>query len=119
MGCFSFLCNLCGRPIKSDSFRGQRCHLFLLDGGRIIDAMNGEYDSYGRVFDENGESIYWRKPWTEVCDLMFNSNISSGIAAYHEYCMEVVRDIPYLQSEDDPDQGWGEFTLPKVAWKAC
>lgn len=117
MGCFSFLCNSCGKPIKSSSFRGERCYLFLLKDGHLIDVMNGEYDSYGRVFDEKGESIFWRMSWSDVCDLMFTDNPRNGIAAYHENCCDKM--IPKTRSFDDPDQGWGGFTFPKAKFKVC
>jgi hypothetical protein len=42
MGCFSFMCKTCGKPINSDSFRGERCKLFLLKDGKIIEQMEGE-----------------------------------------------------------------------------
>lgn len=114
MGCFSFLCNVCEEPINSDSFRGERCMLFLLKAGQVMDHMIGEYDSYGRVFDENGESIEWNIPWTVVCDLIHSKYVDDGIAAVHEECYIKV---PTTQSMADPNQGWGELNLPHIAWK--
>lgn len=111
MGCFSFLCKECGKPINSDSFRGERCILFLLDHGLIIESMQGEYDSYGRVFDKNGNSIKWKKKWSEVCNLMFDKELDNGIAAYHEDCFP--GRSPRTRSKDDPNQGWGSFKLPE------
>lgn len=110
MGCFSFLCKECGQPVRSDSYRGERVHLFLLKNGNAIEHMHGEYDSYGRVFDENYNSIEWNMEWDKVCDLMFHSNRMNGIAAIHEKCFES-KEVPNHRSEDDPNQGWGPFTV--------
>ena len=116
MGCFSFICKECGEPIKSSSFRGERCILYLIQDGLVIESMQGEYDSYGRVFDENGDSIKWKLlPWSGVCDLMFNKDKHNGIAAIHEECFDGI--VPNKRSDGDPDQGWGDFIEPKVAFK--
>lgn len=107
MGCFSFMCKGCGKPINSDSFTGQRCVLTLIKDGLAIDSMIGEYDSYGRVFDENQKSILWNIPWPDVCDLMFKKEKDNGIVAYHEDCFNPNGEM--IRSDDDPDQGWGKF----------
>lgn len=107
MGCFSFMCKLCDKPVLSNSSRGQEVSLFLLKEGKIIDSMHGEYDSYGRVFTEDLQnSIVWFIPWHKVCDLMWNSDKSNGIAAIHKKCL--MSKLPDTRSEDDPNQGWGE-----------
>jgi hypothetical protein len=116
MGCFSFLCKKCGRPINSDSFRGQRVHLYLLEDGDLVEHMNGEYDSYGRVFDEEGESIKWSIPWTDVVNLMFHHDKRNGICAVHERCWGK-RFVPETRSDDDPNQGWGRFKIPEIPFK--
>ena len=72
--------------------------------------MEGEYDSYGRVFTEDkGSSIEWNMDWHDVVDLMHDENDpdkdSSGIAAIHSKCF---RNNPTTRSDGDPDQGWGE-----------
>jgi len=115
MGCFSFMCKKCGQPINSSSFRGERASLFLLKDGIIIERMEGEYDSYGRVFDQEGTSIEWSKEWSDVCDLMFNKDKGNGIAAFHTGCFDDVE--PTERSEDDPDQGWGSFIEPEIPFK--
>lgn len=121
MGCFSFICKECGKPILSNSFRGEMVRLFLLEEGKIIEAMEGEYDSYGCVFDENFDSREWKSyPWSDcypgvsedektVCTLMHNDDEGSGIAAIHSKCF---KKYPDTKSEDDPNQGWGDFGLP-------
>jgi len=154
MGCFSWLCKECGKGILSTSFDGEQVKLFLLKDGNVIEMMEGNYDSYGRVFTENGkDSIHWkadyddmperekmskemkerckdfseemkesmfksieasldedrqreRDPWGKVCDLMFSHKEDNGIAAIHTRCWK--GHIPTTQSENDPNQGWGE-----------
>ena len=106
MGCFSFLCQKCGKGIKSNSFNGERVHLFLLKNSKVIEQMEGPYDSYGRVFNKEMKSMRWLTPWSAVCDLMFEGSNRSGIAAIHTRCFDGV--IPTEQSEHDPMQGWGE-----------
>ena len=109
MGCFSFMCKECGKPILSNSFRGQKVKLNLLERGKIIESMEGEYDSYGRVFDDKGEPIKWKMEWGDVCELMFDGDDVSGISAIHSKCFIMDR---HTKSEDDPNQGWGdEFEL--------
>ncbi len=106
MGCFSFICQECNRPILSNSFTGEPVKLFLLKDGVVIDKMEGKYNSYGRVFDKNTESIEWKLKWNDVCNLMFKKEKNNGIAAIHSRCYK--GEIPSKRSEDDPNQGWGE-----------
>jgi hypothetical protein len=68
--------------------------------------MVGHYDSYGRVFDGKGNSFEWEMDWSDVCDLMFNANEGDGIAVVLERHFN--GRIPTTQSDNDPDQGWGE-----------
>jgi hypothetical protein len=106
------MCKECGKPINSDSIIGDRCILYLLDDGLVIESMQGEYDSYGRVFDENRKSIEWKMhKWEDVCDLMFHKNKNNGIAAVHEDCFTGV--VPETRSDDDPNQGWGPIDAHK------
>ena len=110
MGCFSFMCQNCDQPVLSDSFKGERVKLFLLQDGKVIEKMEGEYDSYGRVFGEGSveerESIKWTRSWDKVCDLMFEKDEGNGITAVHERCFRGA--IPTIRSKDDPNQGWKE-----------
>lgn len=106
MGCFSFICKECGKPILSNSYRGQKVKLFLLKNGGALEEMEGEYDSYGCVFDkQSNNSIEWNTSWDKVCDLMNSDYNKNGIAAIHSKCFV---DIPSEKSDDDPDQGWGD-----------
>lgn len=122
MGCFSFMCKECGKAILSNSFSGQECYLFLLKGGKVIQQMTGQYDSYGRTFIPGSqrpdikhplmESQEWKTveegehdAWSGVCKLMHNGGLGDGIAAVHVKCF---REVPATRSEDDPNQGWGD-----------
>jgi hypothetical protein len=108
MGCFSFICTECGEPVNNSSFSGENVRLSLLEKGKVIEEMQGQYDSYGRVFDKNGDSVEWSKDWGKVCDLMFDDDSNSGMSAAHVAC---IKDgyKPTKVSEDDPNQGWGEY----------
>jgi hypothetical protein len=96
MGCFSFMCKECGEQVTSTSFDGEMVKLFLLKDGEVIEKMEGPYDSYGRVFDENYESIKWEMDWLEVCKLNFDTDKSNGIAGVHARCW--TKKIPRLRS---------------------
>lgn len=134
MGCFSFKCKECETPINSTSFEGEHCKLFLLKDGKVLQEMEGDYDSYGRVFaPDKKSSIRWSDPtpeiplepywqqndggptnpenhgyWLRVCHLMHDDgNSANGIAAYHVKCYKGI--LPTERSESDPDQGWGKL----------
>lgn len=125
MGCFSFLCKVCGDPINSDGRRGEHCTLYLLVNGKIVEQMTGQYDSYGCVLDEHDESVKWESyNWDGVCELMFSKNLHNGIVAIHTDCqskhsraqiikvLNIIRidgNLIDTRSEDDPMQGSGEF----------
>ena len=130
MGCFSWLCKECGKGIRSNSYSGEECYLFLLRDGKVIQQMEGQYNSYGACFipgTRNNTSYEWNDPfpeklidgepdpykksfgltdaWCRVVDLMFDGDHSNGIAAFHKKCYRGV--IPTTRSADDPNQGWG------------
>lgn len=105
MGCFSYICKECDNPILSDSFSGQEVKLFLLKDGKVIETLEGQYDSYGRVFDNKMESTDWKMDWSDVCDLIWDQNKGNGIAGIHSKCF---KNVPTTQSKDDPNQGWGD-----------
>ena len=110
MGCFSFLCKICGKGILSNSSRGEKVKLYLLRDGKIIEQMEGEYDSYGRVFtDDFKDSIQWEMDWADICKLNFHGDANEGIAAIHSRCDPGV--VPVTKSPQDPHQGWGETDI--------
>ena len=108
MGCFSYLCKGCNESIKSDSFSGQDCYMFLLKKGKVDQYMAGPYNSYGAVFDDNGsDAIEWRGDWGKLVTLHFNDNKNDGFAVYHKKCYD--EKLPMTISDDDPNQGWGDY----------
>ena len=108
MGCFSFMCQKTNRGVESTSFDGDPVHLFLLKGGKVIEHMCGNYDSYGRVFKKGMDgSFQWSIEWGDVCDLMFNDSEGDGIAAILATHWKEGDPYPTVQSEGDPNQGWG------------
>ena len=110
--------------------------MFLLKDGKVVDQLEGEYDSYGSVFipdsqredishplrnsrlwkiqteceDEETEYGFVRKGedigWSKICKLNSNDNIHDGIAVIHKCCDS--GNIPTMQSMNDPNQGWGD-----------
>ena len=110
MGCFSYICPKCEKGIKSSSFSGEHCTLYLLKESKVIEQMTGQYDSYGRVFkdDGSGESYDWTvMEWGDIVDLQFDDDETSGVAAIHTRCKPKGY-APHVRSEDDPNQGWGD-----------
>ena len=101
MGCFSWMCYECGKAIKSNSFTGEDCRLYLLIDGEIKEMMSGLYDSFGAVFAEK-----WEMDWGDVVAYMYDGYSKNGIAAVHQRCF--TGKLPTQQSEPDPNQGWGE-----------
>jgi hypothetical protein len=126
MGCFSYLCSECEHPICSDSFSGEHCILMLVENGKVLEWMQGQYDSYGRVFkmdpapyktNKTGlkgvtSSYEWSvKEWGEIVDLHFNNQSDAGIAAYHSKCFDGDMTNVFV-SDDDPEQGWEKYRFP-------
>ena len=107
MGCFSFLCNKSMKAAESTSFDGSACHLFLLKDGLVMEHMYGNYDSYGSVFRKGkAESFQWEMDWSDVCDLMFDKPDGNGIAMILDEHYNGT--YPTKQSNQDPNQGWGD-----------
>ena len=119
MGCFSYLCGICHKGVNSSSFSGEHCKMYLLIDGEIVETMEGNYDSYGRVFNinkrhEEESSFSWRTiPWGEVVDLCCDDDDKSGIAIVHTDCLAKYPQTPTIRSEGDPEQGWGIYTHTK------
>ena len=70
--------------------------------------MKGRYNSYGAVFTKSlKKSKEWKKmDWSDIVDLHFDGDEANGIAAWHTKCYD--GSVPTTQSEDDPNQGWGD-----------
>jgi hypothetical protein len=111
MGCFSFLCKECDKPVNSDSHSGQNVNMYLLKDGKVLEEMSGQYNSYGNVFTARRESVAWESmPWDKVCDLIFSANKNEGLAVVHTKCFKKKTLVPTTKSKDDPNQGWGRYT---------
>jgi hypothetical protein len=55
MGCFGYICKGCGTPINGDCFAGgEKCVLIHVRHGEEIGRVEGRYDEYGRVIDQEG-----------------------------------------------------------------
>lgn len=125
MGCFSYKCQNCGKGVLSSSFGGEKVKIFLLKDSKVIQQMEGEYNSYGAVFKNNTQekevlhrlrkSVEWKPidksntrddAWSQICDEMFSEDISNGLAFIHTKCF--TGDIPVVRSARDPNQGWGD-----------
>lgn len=114
MGCFSYICKESGRGVNSDSFSGELCRIYLLVNGECVEEMRGQYDSYGRVFGPDGESVEWEyAPWSELVTLHFNDNPGDGFAIVLEEHYTPGCE-PTTISENDPDQGWNEYIHPET-----
>lgn len=117
MGCFSWICPKCGKPINSDSTTGENAILILYFDGKMVECMEGQYDSYGRVFDREHNSTEWVNKWGDICTLMFEKSNNdpehkTGLMAFHQGCWPNVRKERYQDYDlpkDDPDQGWGDI----------
>lgn len=117
MGCFSYKCQICGKGMNSSSFNGENVRLSLLQDGRVIEEMQGAYDSYGRVFSEEKRPndriqtmtspFEWLEDWNKIVDMQFGANRKSGICAVHVACIPTEGFVPVVRSKDDPNQGWG------------
>lgn len=105
MGCFSYLCKNSGKPVNSTSFDGDLVYLFLLEKGRVIEEMYGNYDSYGGIFN-GAESFEWSKDWSQCVEDHFGDDESTGFAAV--LAEHYDGNPPTTRSKDDPNQGWGE-----------
>jgi hypothetical protein len=98
----------------------------LVKDGNVIEWMQGEYDSYGRVFSmdatayktkANGlkgvtSSYEWTAMgWAAIVSMHFGGCSESGISAYHSKCFD--GDMENVEvSDNDPDQGWNEYQFP-------
>ena len=107
MGCFSYMCLECDKPILSTCYDGQDVKLFLLKEGQVLQTMQGPYNGFGCTFKDNLKGSYkWDMVWEIAVDLHFNGSPGDGFAAIHTKCLKDWYS-PKTISDDDPDQGWG------------
>lgn len=122
MGCFSYLCKVCDDPINvDDTGIGEHCTLYLLENGRVIEEMTGQYNNYGCVYKDKGltdpenllnllcDAEWHSYDWSGICDLNFSRTKNCGIAAVHTDCLSLLSTSLNIktQSEDAENQGNG------------
>lgn len=114
MGCFSYLCSECGHSIKSDCFSGEHCILMVVgDDDKVVEWMQGEYDSYGRVFSMDASALKKTEDHSQhtECYEWTTEDRYGSIAAYHSGCFD--GDMENVEiSEGDSEQGCGEYQFP-------
>lgn len=109
MGNFSYICKGCNTPVNDM----EKCVFFLLDKGIIVEYQIGTNNNYGATTEaERKEHSFsgetWKyKDWDELVTMMCGNDKTSGFAVYHQVCYH--DQIPTEESEDDPNQGWGEM----------
>ena len=55
MGCFGYICKGCGTPINGDCFNGgEKTIMIHVRHGEELGRVEGHYDEYGRVIEEEG-----------------------------------------------------------------
>jgi hypothetical protein len=81
--------------------------MFLIEAGECIEWMQGQYNSYGRVFhDDLKTSQKWiSMESSKILRLHYNNNTEDGLAVYHSGCYD--KNCVLECSDNDPDQGWG------------
>ena len=107
MGCFSFLCKECKKPIYHDWPTGDDVKLYLLQKGVVVESLEGMYNGYGAVHGAD-----WKQSWDECCRLMFDKSPANGIAAVHKDCCKGT--TPTTQSKQDPGQGFSPSFWDKL-----
>lgn len=97
MGCFSYICPKCNKSIRDE----EGVKLFVLQGGKVLEEMEGNYTLYGKVDDKK-----WTNDWSIICDLIFNNHPCDGMAAIHSDCWD--GEVPTECSDGDEKQGCGK-----------
>jgi len=122
MGCFSYLCKECGKGILSNSFRGEQVKLFYLKDGKVIEEMEGEYDSYGRVFIEGTQREDVKHPLKDFRDWQHEDEIQDAFIAKetsrrHAHFSALVSLHPELAIKPTPFNGLSQVPTPfNNAW---
>lgn len=121
---FSFLCSVCGKPIKTNTVVGDRCILIYFKNDIEVERLEGDYNGFGGVFtdkeqvDDKGKRIgfalerkkdFWKTSWDEILENHNDFlNQSSGICAIHKKCLNV-EDLHISKSEYDERGGYGFY----------
>ena len=81
MGCFGYICKECGTSIRGNCFTGgEKCVMIHVRHGKEMGRVEGHYDEYGRVIEQEGldEEIRFRgdgrgiNGHREICNSEFN-----------------------------------------------
>ena len=124
MGCYSYLCNHCGKNLRG----GEQVHLIHLRHGKILGEAEGTFDAYGSVVENKGFDNAVFNKWDGVpkenpnshdevikscfdledssmrnCE--YHKDAKSGIVAYHKECYRIAlkkNDVDLTPSKNDP-----------------
>ena len=104
MGCFGYICKGCGTPINGNALSGgEKCVMIHVRHGKEIGRVEGHYDEYGRVVEQENlpESDRYRgncsgpNGHAAICDSEFSLDDSyyrlSGLRVYRQ------REVTYSQ----------------------
>jgi hypothetical protein len=84
------------------------------DNDTVVEWMQGEYDSYGRVFSMDASALKKtedRSQHTKCYEWATTLDRWESIAAYHSGCFD--GDMENVEiSCGDPEQGWGKYRFP-------
>ena len=76
MGCFGYICKGCGTPINGRCHTGgEKCVMIHVRHGKEMGRVEGHYDEYGRVIEQEGMDE----------ELRFRGD-GCGINSHHEIC---------------------------------
>jgi hypothetical protein len=126
MGCFSYLCNECGKGILSNSFRGEQVKLFYIKGGKIVEEMEGEYDSYGSVFIDGTQRKDVKHPLRECKEWKHENDIKKAFHVkwaaqqdkyYKKTFAELGIEDPYPLPPIEYNNDWGIAAVHKRCFK--
>lgn len=127
MGCYSYICNHCGKNIRG----GEQVHLIHLRHGKVLGEAEGTYNMYGSVEEDYGFNNAVFDKWDGVDksdpnghdevmvssfdlddsalrDCEYHEDAESGVVAYHKKCYNTAlkkNSVDLTPSDSDPDQG--------------
>jgi len=128
MGCFGNICKGCGTPINGNcQTGGEKCVLIHVRHGKEVGRVEGHYDEYGRVIEQEGlpeEDIYRGdndgiNGHSAICDSEFSLDdsycrllelrIYKGQEIPHwEYTIIVKRELSLLHGTAEAERIWNE-----------
>ncbi len=127
MGCFGYLCKCCGTSIRGNSFTGgEKCVMIHVRHGKEMGRVEGHYDEYGRVIEQEGmdEELRFRgegkgiNSHYEICKSEFNMEDSyENLVNSRVFNGEVVdfRHFVRIKSREDLEKVDYDFDQLKYA----